>query len=569
MSESEELRFYQLDHSTSTSSTIKASPKLSSHLELPTADSFLEHHHKLEKSNGVDQSQSDPNLHKFLDFKQDMTASLLQNIAADNTSPAQINNLLRENIFSDNTYTAYAPTTENNNLHINSNTMLQKQTNNPSLEELLATKPPFYTSSDSNNTKSSQVSTNNQSVVDRNIYKAESPSRFVTDLSMLSEYPPQAQSELLSSYQIEQILFLQRQQKQQELQQHLLEQQNTSQNLNAEHLMILQRQHTQQKFQNAQNYATGQTIPTPELASEELMASFFHHNTNKKFHHSSDSNATSSTHNSHLLSTSMQTQLHPRHMMTNDRGPLDSQSSASPYISSLNIQPPRRVTPASIHHVYQQSTLPPSSIFQPHFNNTTNFNTRISSNSTFPPASSVAYSSDNRLNYGQSYNRPSSIHTEDLNSSPMSTISNNTYFMAGSGHQKFPLAQSIPELANAHSISINSAPRKHHFIPSHSLFVGDLSYFCREEDLVQLFSARYGSIIAINLCRGQNQEPLLYGFIELENEEIRDLALQEMNGVEFMGRNLRQVIKLNYLITWKLSNLRFTFGLESIREILS
>jgi RNA recognition motif-containing protein len=83
-----------------------------------------------------------------------------------------------------------------------------------------------------------------------------------------------------------------------------------------------------------------------------------------------------------------------------------------------------------------------------------------------------------------------------------------------------------------------SHQKKHHFNPDHSLFLGDLSYFCSEQDLMQLFQP-YGPIIAVNVCRGYNDDPLMYGFIELTGEMIKNIAMQDLDGIEFMGRRLR------------------------------
>lgn len=80
--------------------------------------------------------------------------------------------------------------------------------------------------------------------------------------------------------------------------------------------------------------------------------------------------------------------------------------------------------------------------------------------------------------------------------------------------------------------------KKHHFNPDHSLFLGDLSYFCTEYDLIHLFQS-FGPIIAVNVCRGSNDDPLMYGFIELSNEVMKNRAMRALNDIEFMGRRLR------------------------------
>lgn len=72
---------------------------------------------------------------------------------------------------------------------------------------------------------------------------------------------------------------------------------------------------------------------------------------------------------------------------------------------------------------------------------------------------------------------------------------------------------------------------------SRVLFLGDLSYFCREEDIFALL-AGYGPSAA-NIRRGLNGESLMHAFITLESAEATVAAAAVLDGVEFMGRNMR------------------------------
>jgi RNA recognition motif-containing protein len=83
-----------------------------------------------------------------------------------------------------------------------------------------------------------------------------------------------------------------------------------------------------------------------------------------------------------------------------------------------------------------------------------------------------------------------------------------------------------------------SLSAQHHFQAKQSLFLGDLSYFCEESHIATLFE-KYGPIVAINICRTNDGEPLYYGFIELAEEESKLLAWKELDGVELLGRNLK------------------------------
>lgn len=73
---------------------------------------------------------------------------------------------------------------------------------------------------------------------------------------------------------------------------------------------------------------------------------------------------------------------------------------------------------------------------------------------------------------------------------------------------------------------------------SRTLFLGDLSYFCTEEDLCALF-APYGPILTVRVRRGVTGESLMHGFIALDSPDAARRAITDLDGVEFMGRNIR------------------------------
>lgn len=76
---------------------------------------------------------------------------------------------------------------------------------------------------------------------------------------------------------------------------------------------------------------------------------------------------------------------------------------------------------------------------------------------------------------------------------------------------------------------------------SRTLFVGDLSYFCGEEDLCNLF-AQFGPILTVRVRRGVTGESLMHGFIALESAEAAQRAISQLDGIEYMGRNMRFVL---------------------------
>lgn len=71
-----------------------------------------------------------------------------------------------------------------------------------------------------------------------------------------------------------------------------------------------------------------------------------------------------------------------------------------------------------------------------------------------------------------------------------------------------------------------------------SLFVGDLSFFCKEHDLNMLFST-VGYVIGVDIKRGRSGDSLMHGFVEMESEEIAEAALFRFNDFKFMGRKMR------------------------------
>jgi RNA recognition motif-containing protein len=72
-----------------------------------------------------------------------------------------------------------------------------------------------------------------------------------------------------------------------------------------------------------------------------------------------------------------------------------------------------------------------------------------------------------------------------------------------------------------------------------ALFVGDLSFFCAEKDLRDLFS-NYGTVQRIEIKRGKaTGDSLMHGFVEMDSPASVERALNALHGTKFMGRNLR------------------------------
>lgn len=70
------------------------------------------------------------------------------------------------------------------------------------------------------------------------------------------------------------------------------------------------------------------------------------------------------------------------------------------------------------------------------------------------------------------------------------------------------------------------------------LFVGKLSYNTTDEGLEALF-ASYGKVVSAQVItdRGTNQSKG-FGFVEMEDQEAAQKAINELNGKEFEGRTI-------------------------------
>jgi RNA recognition motif-containing protein len=78
-------------------------------------------------------------------------------------------------------------------------------------------------------------------------------------------------------------------------------------------------------------------------------------------------------------------------------------------------------------------------------------------------------------------------------------------------------------------------------LPCVELFVGDLSFFCLEQDLERLFSP-FGQILEIVVSRSEKgRHSLLHGFIKMANLRDAEAAAANLNEIPFMGRTLRLV----------------------------
>lgn len=74
-------------------------------------------------------------------------------------------------------------------------------------------------------------------------------------------------------------------------------------------------------------------------------------------------------------------------------------------------------------------------------------------------------------------------------------------------------------------------------MPKETLFVGDLSFFCSDEDLSRTFSP-FGPLGSASVRKSKANEPLHYGFVEVPVENV-EKAIESLNGTVLLGRRLR------------------------------
>lgn len=95
-----------------------------------------------------------------------------------------------------------------------------------------------------------------------------------------------------------------------------------------------------------------------------------------------------------------------------------------------------------------------------------------------------------------------------------------------------------------HNTSTNHTSA-HHTSPSSLLnssvevFVGDLSFFCKEYDLYDLFS-RFGYVLKTRIKRSERDtRTLMYGFVVMQKLEEAQRAVEALHGFRFLGRDIR------------------------------
>lgn len=72
-----------------------------------------------------------------------------------------------------------------------------------------------------------------------------------------------------------------------------------------------------------------------------------------------------------------------------------------------------------------------------------------------------------------------------------------------------------------------------------SIYIGNLSYEVTQEDLTSVF-AEYGSVKRVNIPTDRETgRPRGFAFVEMETEAEESAAIGDLDGAEWMGRDLR------------------------------
>jgi RNA recognition motif-containing protein len=80
----------------------------------------------------------------------------------------------------------------------------------------------------------------------------------------------------------------------------------------------------------------------------------------------------------------------------------------------------------------------------------------------------------------------------------------------------------------------NMAPN---FLGEHKLYVGNIAFECKEDDIYELFST-IGNVGDVSLVRDDFGKNRGFGFVTMRTNAEGDKAIDELNGAEMKGRNI-------------------------------
>lgn len=72
-----------------------------------------------------------------------------------------------------------------------------------------------------------------------------------------------------------------------------------------------------------------------------------------------------------------------------------------------------------------------------------------------------------------------------------------------------------------------------------SVYIGNLSYDVSEDDLKSVF-AEYGTVRRVQIPTDRETgRPRGFAFVEMDNDAEEDAAIEQLDGAEWMGRDLK------------------------------
>ena len=72
-----------------------------------------------------------------------------------------------------------------------------------------------------------------------------------------------------------------------------------------------------------------------------------------------------------------------------------------------------------------------------------------------------------------------------------------------------------------------------------TIYIGNIPYSLKEADIVQLF-AEFGSVMSVKIISDKfTHRSKGYGFVEMKNETEGEKAIENLNGKDVLGRNLK------------------------------
>jgi len=72
-----------------------------------------------------------------------------------------------------------------------------------------------------------------------------------------------------------------------------------------------------------------------------------------------------------------------------------------------------------------------------------------------------------------------------------------------------------------------------------TIYIGNIPYSLKEADIEQLF-AEFGTVTSVKIITDKfTHRSKGYGFVEMENESEGEKAIENLEGREILGRNLK------------------------------